>query len=116
MDDRVQLLIERIEKFPEEFEKINGAFTHLKWALWFESHYLFLSQPEKEAVLDALAKAHREMALCNIVTTITDGDTIKPNGVLGSANSHLVINPTAAKILDAVDRTERGLFKGSAAL
>ena len=117
MDDRVKLLIERIEQFPEEFEKINGAFTHLKWSLWFESHYLFLSQSEREAILGALAKVHRESALCKIVTTITDEcDTkaLRPNGMLGSADpKHLVINPAVAKRLNDF---ERKMFKGSAVL
>lgn len=119
MDDRVKLLIERIEQFPEEFETLNGEFTHLKWLLWFKTHFEHLTGEEKSAVSSALVEVHREKALCEIVTTITDKcDTkaLQPNGKLGSANSHLVVNPTAAKILKAIDRTERDLFKGSAVL
>lgn len=119
MDDRVKLLIERIEQFPEEFETLNGEFTHLKWLLWFKTHFEHLTGEEKSAISSTLAEAHREKALCEIVTTITDEcDTkaLRPNGMLGSANSHLVVNPTAAKILDAVNKTEQRLFKGSAIL
>lgn len=119
MDDRVKLLIERIEQFPEEFEKIEGNFTHLKWLLWFKTHFEHLTGEEKSAISDALSKVHRESALCKIVTTITDENytkALQSNGVLGTANSHLVIHPNAAKILDAVDRTEQRLFKGSAIL
>lgn len=72
MDDRVLLLIERIEQFPEEFEQIEGNFTHLKWMAWFRSCFPHLSEEEKKAINRALASALRELALCEIVKTIVD--------------------------------------------
>ena len=71
MDDRVKLLIERIEKFPEEFAQIEGNFTHLKWMAWFRSCFPNLSEEEKKTINDALEPALRELALRAIVKTIT---------------------------------------------
>ena len=82
MDDRVKLLIERIEKSPEEFAQIEGNFTHLKWMTWFRSCFPHLSEEEKKAINTALEPALRELALRSIVITITTPESdFKPHGI-----------------------------------
>jgi hypothetical protein len=82
VDDRVKLLIERIEKFPEEFAQIEGNFTHLKWLAWFRSCFPHLSEEEKKAVNMALEPALRELALRAIVKTIaTPESDFRPQGL-----------------------------------
>jgi hypothetical protein len=83
IDDRVKLLIERIEQFPEEFEQIEGNFTHLKWLSWFKRHFDSLNFNEKADVLTAVQTAKRKLALEGIVETITSGnESIYDPGVL----------------------------------
>ena len=88
IDDRVKLLIERIEQFPEEFEQIEGNFTHLKWLSWFKHHYDSLTAIERGAVDLAVKEAKRKLALQSIIETITSdcktayAADILPNGIL----------------------------------
>lgn len=88
VDDRVKLLIERIEQFPEEFEQIEGNFTHLKWMSWFKHHYDSLTAIEKSAVDLAVKQAKRTLALGSIVETIASdcktayASDVLPKGML----------------------------------
>ena len=90
MDDRVKLLIERIEQFPEEFEQIEGNFTHLKWLSWFKLHYDSLTIAEKGAVDLAVKEAKRKLALDAIIETIASGNDSTYNpGLLWDSNARM---------------------------
>ena len=69
-DDRLSLLLERIKQFPEEFEKVEGKFTHMKWAAWFAMHFPMLTTSEQKEIDNALDTHLRDHALTKIVETI----------------------------------------------
>jgi hypothetical protein len=97
IDDRVKLLIERIEQFPEEFEQIEGNFTHLKWLSWFKRHFDSLNFNEKADVLTAVQTAKRKLALEGIVETITSGnESIYDPGVLPGRTPNGTVNAAQA--------------------
>jgi len=71
-DERLNLLLERIKQFPEDFERVEGRFTHMKWATWFAMHFPSLTPSEQKEINHALEIHLRDHALTKIVETIAN--------------------------------------------
>lgn len=55
----IELMLKRMETHPEEFVGVNGGCTH-DWYRAFLNVTSYLTDEERNAVGDALAKAHRD--------------------------------------------------------
>lgn len=105
IDGRLQVLLDRIKDFPEEFGYDPSTLTYKdRWGVWFVNCFKALTDDEQHLVRRQLEISKREEALNAIMETIVDPPKQEAGATLDGFIS-TVYNNMVAKGYEAVKPT-----------
>ena len=116
IDGRLQVLLDRIKDFPEEFSVDRSTFSYEgRWGLWFTECFKALTDDEQHLVRRQLEISKREEALNAIMETIVDPPKKEAEGMLNSIIGTVYDNMVAkgyerAKQIAASAPTEKNFY------